>query len=127
LLDRDTLSTLDKELSTFEGTLDSVAAHLVVTECYDEYFGIYENSSQGRSPFALAALHEPEDLSAVDPFDTYLERYLAANVLKFTGIDYVTFMTLPRDRAEAILKRCDSISMKEDASVGQLMDQVGIK
>ncbi len=107
--------------------MDSIASQLVVTECYDEYFDIYTNSSQGRSPFALAAMHEPEDLSLVDPFDTYMERYLAANVLKYFGIDFTTFLTLPRDRAEAILKRSDAISAKEDSSVGQLMGQVGIK
>lgn len=117
---------LDKELSEFEGTLDSIAADIVITECYDEYFGVYQHSSQGMSPFALAALHEPEDLTAVDPFDLYLERYLAANVLKYCGVDFMEFMKFPRDRAEAILKRCDAISSREDSDVNNLLGGAGL-
>jgi len=100
---------------------------LVTNECFDEYFGIYESSSQGNSPYALVAMHEAEDPVLVDPFDMYLERYLAANVLKITGINFIDFLTLPRDRAEATLKRCDAISGREDREVDDLMNRVGLK
>jgi hypothetical protein len=118
-------TVLDTVLSTSEKTLDSIAAQIVTTECYDEYFGIYENSTQAHSNFAIVALHEAEDLAAVDPFDVYLERYLAANVLKFTGIAFQEFIKLPRDRAEAILKRCDLVSTKEDNAVDELLGKQG--
>lgn len=122
--DEDDVSELDKTLSQFEGTLDPIAAQIVITECYDEYFGVYAQSSQGDSPYALIAMHEPEDLALVDPFDVYLERYLVANVLKYTGLSLNDFLKLPRDRAEAILKRCDTVSTKEDTEVGKLMNGV---
>jgi len=120
------MTELDRVLATTDKTLDSVAAHLVITECYDEYFGVYESSSQGQSPFALVAMHEAEDLAAVDPYDVYLERYLAANVLRFTGISFQDFLKLPRDRAEAILSRCDAVSSKEDAQVQHLTNLPGM-
>ncbi len=97
----------------------------MVRECYDEYFGIYQNSSQGNSPLALVALHEPEDLALADPFDRQLDRYLAANVLKYTGMDFKTFLQLPHYRAEVVLRRCDEISGKEDQAVNTLMNSVG--
>lgn len=102
--------------------MPSIAAQIITNECYDDYFGIYESSSQGQSPYALIAMHESEDLAAVDPFDVYLERYLVANVLKFTGLTLEAFLKLPRDRAEAILKRCDIVSTKEDSEVDKLMN-----
>lgn len=120
-------TVLDTVLSTSEKTLDSIAAQIVATECYDEYFGIYQTSGQGHSNYALTALHNAEDLASVDPFDVYLERYLAANVLKYTGISFQEFLKLPRDRAEAILKRSDVVSSKEDASVASLMEGAGMK
>ncbi|MNO25625.1 hypothetical protein D3C76_154670 [compost metagenome] len=109
-------------LGTYEGTLDSIAAEIITRECYDDYFGVYSQSTQGHSPWALVAMHEPEDLGLVDPFDVYLERYLVANVLKYTGINFQDFMKLPRDRAEAMLKRCDGLSSKEDSEVGNLVN-----
>lgn len=121
LEDPDDISILDKVLSTTEKTLDSIAAQIVTTECYDDYFGITTNSTQGNSNYALVAMHEPEDLALVDPYDVYLERYLVANVLKYTGMSFDTFLKLPRDRAEAILKRCDAVSSKEDQQVADLM------
>ncbi|MNF02929.1 hypothetical protein D3C81_2117770 [compost metagenome] len=66
-------------------------------------------------------MHEPEDLGLVDPFDVYLERYLVANVLKYTGIPFDNFLKLTRDRAEATLRRCDNLSTKEDTDVHNLM------
>ena len=101
--------------------MPSVAAQIITHECYDDYFGVYAGSSQGQGPFALVAMHEPEDLAAVDPFDVYFERYLVANVLKFTGLSLNDFLKLPRDRAEAILKRCEVVSTKEDNEVDKLM------
>lgn len=124
LEDMEEMTVLDDVLSTFEGTLDSIPAQIVITECYDDYFGIYSDSSQRDSPYALIAMHEAEDPAMVDPFDVYLERYLVANVLKYTGMSLDTFLTLPRDRAEAILKRCDSVSSKEDTEVSKLMSGV---
>lgn len=121
-LESDEQTVLDKVLSTFEGTMPSIAAQIITTECYDDYFGVYEGSTQGQGPFALVAMHESEDLAAVDPFDVYLERYLVANVLKFTGLSLNDFLKLPRDRAEAILKRCDIVSTKEDSEVDKLMN-----
>ncbi|QTH80372.1 hypothetical protein PA10_00172 [Pseudomonas phage pPa_SNUABM_DT01] len=109
-------------MGTYDKTLDSIQAEIITRECYDEYFGIYAQSTQGASPWALAAMHEPEDLGKVDPFDVYLERYLVANVLKYTGINFQDFMKLPRDRAEAMLKRCDSLSSKEDSDVANLVN-----
>lgn len=93
-------------------------------ECYDDYFGVYKHSTQSESPYALVAMHEPEDLAMVDPFDVYLERYLVANVLKFTGITFQDFLALPRDRAEALLKRCDTVSSKEDTEISNLVNGV---
>ncbi|MNG10775.1 hypothetical protein D3C84_942660 [compost metagenome] len=101
--------------------MDSIAAQIVITECYDEYFKIYESSSQGNSPLAIIAMHEAEDLALVDPYDLYLERYLAANVLKFTGMAFPEFMKLTKDRAEAILRRCDGMASKEDGEVANLV------
>lgn len=124
LEDMEELTVLDDVLSTFEGTLDSIPAQIVITECYDDYFGVYADSSQRDNPYALIAMHEAEDLAMVDPFDVYLERYLVANVLKYTGMSFDTFLTVPRDRAEAILKRCDSVSSKEDTEVNKLMNGV---
>ena len=114
-------SVLDKVLSTSEKTLDSIAAQIVSTECYDDYFNIYSNSSQGESPLSLVGMHEPEDLALVDPYDVYLERYLAANVLKFTGMSFQEFMTLTKDRGESILRRCDAMASKEDSEVAHLV------
>jgi hypothetical protein len=119
---KDEPTVLDEVLSTSEKTLDSIAAQIVATECYDEYFGIYETSSRGSSNYALVAMHEAEDLCAVDPFDVYLDRYMVTNVLKYTGIDFQTFLKFPRDRAEAILKRCDVVSSKEDTEVNDLVN-----
>jgi hypothetical protein len=124
LENKEDITALDEVLSKFEGTLDSIPAQIIITECYDDYFGVYKQSSQGNSPYALIAMHEPEDLALVDPFDVYLERYLVANVLKYTGMSLETFLTLPRDRAEAVLKRCDTVSTKEDTEVGKLMNGV---
>lgn len=114
-------SVLDKVLGTSEKTLDSIAAQIVSTECYDDYFNIYSNSSQGESPLSLVGMHEPEDLALVDPYDVYLERYLAANVLKFTGMSFQEFMTLTKDRGESILRRCDAMASKEDSEVAHLV------
>lgn len=121
---KDDITALDEVLSKYEGTLDSIPAQIIITECYDDYFGVYSQSSQGHSPYALVAMHESEDLALVDPFDVYLERYLVANVLKYTGMSLETFMKMPRDRAEAVLKRCDSVSSKEDTEVSKLMNGV---
>lgn len=118
---------MDQALENFDGTLDPVAAQIVITECYDEFFEIYDNSHQGKSNFALVAMHEPEDLAIADPFDLYLERYMAAGVLKYTGIDFETFLSLPRDRVETILKRCDNMASKEEQGVNELLSQAGIK
>lgn len=115
---------LDQTLSEFDGTLGPIAAQWVVTECYDEYFNIYENSTLGSSPYALVSMHEPEDLTLASSYDLYLERYLEANVLKYTGINFNDFMQLPRDRGEAILKRCDEIASKEDTDVENLMNNL---
>ena len=125
LENKDDITALDDVLSKFEGTLDSIPAQIVITECYDDYFGVYAQSSQGQSPYALIAMHESEDLALVDPFDVYLERYLVANVLKYTGMSLDTFLKQPRDRAEAILKRCDNVSSKEDTEVSKLMNGAG--
>lgn len=116
---------LDELLSKSDKVLDSIPAQIVTLECYDDSFGIYETSSQGQSPLSLIAMHEPEDLAMVDPYDLYLERYLAANVLKFTGMPFDSFMKLTNDRAEAILKRCDTMASKEDNEVGNLMSSMG--
>lgn len=116
------ISELDQILSTSEKTLESIPAAIVTQECYDEYFGIYSNSSQGSSNLALVAMHEPEDLAICDPYDLYLERYLAANVLKYTGMSFTEFTGLTKDRAEAILRRCDAMATKEDAEVGNLVN-----
>jgi hypothetical protein len=124
LEDKDSVTALDDVLSRFEGTLDSIPAQIIITECYDDYFGVHAQSSQGMSPYASIAMHESEDLALVDPFDVYLERYLVANVLKYTGMSLDTFMKMPRDRAEAVLKRCDTVSTKEDTEVNKLMGGV---
>ena len=108
-------------LSQCDVITDSIAAQYVARECYDEYMGIYANSQHGDSNFALVAMHDPEDVAAVDTYDVYLEKYLVANVLKFTGMSFDKFLLLPRDRADAILKRCDTVSTKEDAAVSELM------
>lgn len=120
-------TVLDTVLETYKGTLASIPSQIVVTECYDEYFGIYDQSSQGSNPFALVSMHESEDLVLADPFDVYLEKFLAAGVLKFTGMDFNTFLGLTRDRAEAVLRRCDAISSKEDTEVDNLLNGVGLK
>ncbi|MCY1331312.1 hypothetical protein D9M68_19780 [compost metagenome] len=121
-LESDEATILDQVLANSDKVLSSIPAQIVALECYDDYFGINGNSKYGESPYALVALHEPEDVAAVDPYDVYLERYLVANVLKFTGMSFKDFLTLPRDRADAILKRCDAVSSKEDSAIQGLMD-----
>jgi hypothetical protein len=121
-LESDEPSILDTVLAESDALLTSIPAQIVAIECYDDYFGIYSNSKFGESNFASVAMHDPEDVVAVDAYDVYLERYLVANVLKFTGMSFSEFLKLPRDRADAVLKRCDTVSTKEDTAVQNLMD-----
>lgn len=109
-------------MSTYEGTLDPIAAQIIINECYDDLFGVYNSSSQGNSPYASAAMHEAEDMGRVDPFDLYLERYLVSNVLKYTGTTLDAFLDMPKNRAEALMSRCEAIAAKEDKEVDTLMN-----
>ena len=52
-------------------------------------------------------------MSIVDPFDRELEKYLNANVLKYTGISFEVYMTYSRDKCEKFLLRCDALASKE--------------
>lgn len=108
-------------MASSEKVLGSIPAQILTMECYDDYFGIYAHSRRGGSNFAISEMHGPEDVIAVDSFDVFLDRYLSTNVLKYTGLNFESFMKLPRDRAEAVLKRCDHISTKEDTAVENML------
>lgn len=124
---RDEPTDLDMILNRTDKTFASIPAHLITLDSYSEYFGIYEHSTQGQSPYAMVCLHEAEDTSLVDSFDVWLERYMAANVLKYTGISFNDFMHLTRDRADAILSRCEVLAEKEDNVVGDALDSIDMR
>lgn len=100
-------------LAELEKPLSSIAAQLFTLETYDEEFGVYDSSTQQQTQFLLNAQHEAEDMSIVDPFDRELEKYLNANVLKYTGISFETYMSYSRDKCEKFLLRCDALATKE--------------
>lgn len=100
-------------MAELEKPLSSIAAQLLTLETYDEEFGVYETSTQQSTQFHLNAQHEAEDMSIVDPFDRELEKYLNANVLKYTGISFEVYMTYSRDKCEKFLLRCDALASKE--------------
>lgn len=113
---------LDDILATSEKTLDGVAADIVATECFDDDYDIYSTSDYGDGPLALVAMHPAENLSLVDPFYKYLDRFKAADVYKYTGIDFLKFLDLPRDRAEAMLDKLDNLARKESTEVNNLLN-----
>jgi hypothetical protein len=125
-LETDEPTILDQVLAASEKVLTSIPAQIVARECYDDYFDINSTSKYGDSPHAPVAMHEAEDVTAVDPFDVYLEKYMVANVLKFTGISFDSFLKLTRERADAILKRCDLVSSKEDTAINSMMDSAKV-
>lgn len=121
-IESDEPTLLDEVLSKSDKILDSIPAQIVARECYDDYFGVADSSEFRESNYSLIALHDAEDVCAVDSFDVYMDRYLAANVLKFTGINFSDFLKLSRERAEAILKRCDAVASKEDTAVQNMLN-----
>lgn len=118
------MTELDRVLSTTEKTFPSIAAQLIINDCFDETFEILSNSSQSESNFASVCMHETEDMSLIDSYDVWLTRYMEANVLKYTGITYDKFLMLPRDRAEAVISKCESLDEKESAAVNGLMNSL---
>lgn len=115
---------IDRVLSETTETIGSIAAQIVTLEIYDEEVGIYATSSIGESALSLVALHEAEDMSIVDPFDRELDKYLNANVLKYTGVTFDQFLTYPRDKVEKMLKRCDLLATKESEEAEAAMDPI---
>lgn len=118
---------IDKVLSETEVTLSSIPAAIVIQEIYDEECGIYESSTAADGPYALVSLHEAEDMSLVDPFDREMDKYLNANVLKYTGITFERYLEFTRDKCEKLLLRCDALAEKEakeaEAAMNPLRDK----
>lgn len=100
-------------LRSADKTLDSIAAQIVTLEIYDDEMKITESSTEGSKQYSLNALHEAEDLSIVDPYDQEMDKYLNANVMKYLGIPFDKFLSLPRYECEKILARCDRLANKE--------------
>jgi hypothetical protein len=119
---------IDRVLSETKETLGSIPAQIVTLEIYDEEVGIYKTSTVDESGLSLVALHEAEDMSIVDPFDRELDKYLNANVLKYTGITFDQFLMYPRDKVEKMLKRCDQLASKEseeaEAAMGPIREKL---
>lgn len=118
------MALIDKVLSESDTVLDSIAAQIVTMEIYDDEVGTYESSTLPASGLSLVSLHESEDMSLVDPFDRELERYLNANVLKYTGITFDQFLNYPRDKTEKMLVRCDSLATKESKEAEEAMSGI---
>lgn len=115
---------IDKVLSEAVHPLDSIAAAIVTQEIYDEECGIYDTSTVADGPFALVSLHEAEDMSLADPYDRELDKFLNANVLKYTGTTWDKFLELPRDKCEKLLQRCDALANKEAEEAEAAMQPV---
>lgn len=126
-LQREEPTSLDTILNKTDKILSSIPAQYVTLDCYSEYFGIYQASTQGNSPYALVCMHEAEDTSLIDSYDVWVERYLESSVLKYTGISLEQFFMLTRDRAEAIIQRCDRLAETEDNAVGNALNAAGLK
>lgn len=115
---------IDQLLSTADKTVDSIAAAIITQEVYDDEMHIYATSSLGNNQFALNSLHEAEDMSLVDPYDREMEKYLNANVLKYFGISFDTFLGLSRLRCEKLLHRADALMTKEAQEAEDAMNPV---
>jgi hypothetical protein len=124
IFDKGHLPLIDRVLSESEHPLDSVAAQIVTLEIYDEECGIYDTSTVAEGQFSLVSLHEAEDLSLADPYERELDKYLNANVLKYTGTTWDSFLTLPRDKCEKLLTRCDALANKEAEEAEAAMQPV---
>lgn len=111
-------------LSEATKPLSSIAAAIIIQEIYDEETGIYETSTVSEGQFSLVSLHEAEDMSLADPYDRELDKYLNANVLKYTGTTWDKFLELPRDKCEKLLLRCDALANKEAEEAEAAMQPV---
>lgn len=118
-------------LSEAQNPIGSIPAQIVTNEIYDEEMGIEASSTIGDTMFSISSLHEAEDLSIVDPFDRELDKYLNANVLKYTGTTFDAFLMLPRDKCDKLLKRCDKLATKEaeeaEAAMNPLRQKIPVR
>lgn len=81
-------------------------------ERYETEYGIYDHDST-RDRLAILLYHEAEDPLAFSHYTMREAEYIDGEVLKYFGLNFLEFLSLPRAHLERLLKTCERLQKQE--------------
>lgn len=70
--------------------------------------------------------HEVEDVLSTSQFTFYATRFIDYSVNKYTGLDLIKFMSLPRYEVEELLKLCQKSKKADNQMISELEAGFGL-
>ena len=94
---------------------------IVLRQFYETKFGIFDHILNGdRRPMSSVALYDAEENGANSLLYSRIESYMRSGVYKYTGLNLVEFLNLPREIVQLIFKLTENQSHTE----GQALNEV---
>lgn len=79
---------------------------VLLSQAYDMTYGLFDYDANPNRPLAAVSVLPSEDLSYRSARQLRLKQYTANRVLELTGINWLDFLSCPRDMVEEILSEC---------------------
>ena len=93
---------------------DEVELQLLMTELYDEHYGICNHDiADHEDPMSLIGLHPKEDRFTHSRLDYMRQDFIRYKVHEHSGLSYLEFKQLPLYEMELLLEDCRKIISKE--------------
>jgi hypothetical protein len=97
-------------------------ARLMLIEEYETNFGIYDHNLENADhPLALLEMHPMEDTVTCSLMYERIEQFAQVDVSKRFGLNFIDFLSLPRDYCEKMLEVASKMKGKEDADAAAML------
>jgi hypothetical protein len=108
--------------------LSNIDSQLVLRDSYDIKYRIYNHLSNDKSrPLASVALHEQEENTKTSSLYEAIEVYKDLNILGLFGLSIKEYLSLPSDFCNALLESAKKTAISNDATIGNIENQLGKK
>lgn len=105
--------------------LGSVDASIVMSDLYDEAYGIFNHGLvSGSRPLSSVAFHVAENIIHNSPLEEALQQYVSNRIFERFHLNIMEFLDLPADYIELMLKIAQQDTRKQNEIIDGLEHQL---
>lgn len=97
----------------------------MLRQLYETRFGVFDHiKNSDERPLSTVALYDTEENSESSLLHSRVEQYIKSNVLKYTGLNLVEFLDLPREIVMWIFKLSENKAAQEGAVLSDVQQKL---